>query len=105
MDDLDKENRLVLAVVQALLGVISPNFQAVALVRGRSEWTLHVALRREDEVDRDELADVPGEIEAQLLPLDLALTTEVWIGDDWVASDWRGKEGRLIFSARAIGVS
>jgi len=67
--DLNNENKVVLMVVQALVGAVSPNFRRVAITFDEAMLRLLFVLERESEEDREEIEDVMGEFDALLLSL------------------------------------
>jgi hypothetical protein len=99
-DGLEWENLLVLHVVQALLGSVSPNMRAVSVeaLPGRSA-RVHFALAQESEEDNEEIAEIVGELDA-LFGGDVRIDTEVWAGDRWWDSDWPGRDRRLVYAAK-----
>jgi hypothetical protein len=61
---LEDENLQVLALVQATLGCISPNFQAVSLETPPTGVRLHFVLEAESSEDREEIEEIAFEFEA-----------------------------------------
>ena len=55
--------------MQALLGVISPNFRMVALEFAEPVWQLLFVLESESAVDREEIEDAVGDFDGLLLGL------------------------------------
>ena len=96
---LDRENALVLDVVQAALGLISPRLRAIALRLDRDEASLHVAVTErtpqvDEDVDRlvfefEALQDVPVKVEAV-----------VHVGAPDLG--WPGRAGRLVYLAQPV---
>ena len=62
--DLATWNSVLLSLVQALYGVISPNFRMVAVDHDPDGWRFIFVLEHEDETDREEIDDVLGEFHA-----------------------------------------
>lgn len=61
---LHEWNLQALAVVQAMLGAVSPNFRMVTLGHDGQSWHLRVTLERHDEEDREEIENVVVQWEA-----------------------------------------
>jgi hypothetical protein len=61
---LARENDMTLALVQALLGVPSPNFRAVTIETRPTEILIRVYLESESTIDREEVDDLLTEFEA-----------------------------------------
>ena len=102
-DEVAWENEVVLNVVQVLCGGISANMRAIAVEvdpNGRRA-IVHFALRRNRESDREEIDDRISELYALFdQPLQVDISATVWVGRDWVRSDWVGREQRLVYSAK-----
>src|SRR5262249_21858875 len=62
---LDEWNSTTLALVQALLGAVSPNFRMVALFADGDVWRLQFTLETDNALDREEIDDIASEFEAQ----------------------------------------
>jgi hypothetical protein len=61
---LDTWNQCTLALMQALLGAVSPNFRMVTLANDGGVWKLQFVLQSESGADREEIEDVASEFEA-----------------------------------------
>ncbi|MFT4173664.1 MAG: hypothetical protein QM639_13960 [Rhodocyclaceae bacterium] len=66
VQDVNEQNRVAVTLMQALWGVISPNFRMVALSVERPVWQLHFVLEKEDPVDREEIEDSVAEFDSLL---------------------------------------
>lgn len=66
MSQLDRENSLVLALVQAMVGAVSQNFRRVSLHFMDDSVRLEFVLRHESKEDREEISDIEFEFEALL---------------------------------------
>ena len=55
---LEKMNRQTLALMQALLGSISPNFRMVTLEYDEGMWRLIVILEHDSSYDREEIEEI-----------------------------------------------
>lgn len=95
------ENHVALACSRALLGSISPNFQAVSfLATFDSRVEVYFALDADDADDRAEiLEEFPFELDV-LLDGRVEIISRIWIGPDWPRSDWHGRDNRLVFARR-----
>lgn len=62
--DLQEWNLQSLTVVQAMLGVPSPNFRRVTLDHDGEQWRIAFVLEREDADDREEIEDFETEWDA-----------------------------------------
>lgn len=62
--NLAYENQQALALVQALWGVISPNFRSVSFQCLGEAVQIYVILEHEDATDREEIEDLVPEFEA-----------------------------------------
>ncbi len=96
---LDNENSQALSLVQALLGAISPNMRAVALVTRDSRVTLRFLLAEDWEEDREEVEDIAFEFEA-LQPKPVAVQTEVLVDERPIAA--LGNLGRMVFLRKEL---
>jgi len=94
---LERENRLVLDVVQAALGLISPEIRAISVKRDSSRITLYVAVwARNAQVDED-IDDLVFELEA-LQDGPITLEASIFVGAP--SGDWPGISGRSIYMAK-----
>jgi hypothetical protein len=90
-------NLMVLSLVQALLGAVSPNMRMVYLGRGESRWRLVFVLERDDAEDREEASDVATEFEAlQARPIDYEL--QVIVSSDDL--EWPDPPSRVVYRRR-----
>jgi hypothetical protein len=62
--NLEYENQQALTLMQALLGVISPNFRSVSFECNGENVQIYVILEHEDTEDREEIFDLVSEFEA-----------------------------------------
>jgi len=62
--DLQEWNLQSLAVMQAMLGMPSPNFRRVSLGHDGAQWLIGFALEREDADNREEIEDFETEWDA-----------------------------------------
>lgn len=100
-DFLERENRLVLAVVQCLVGRMSCNIQAVAIdAESEGAVRLYFALRSDDKEDRAEIADLANYVPDAMIEGDLEVALDVWIGEDWLSEEWPGINKRRVFALR-----
>lgn len=101
LDDSHKtlENIVVLYMVQAMLGLVGPNLQAVAVGVTPAGLTVHFAFREIGEDEREDAEDIADDLGALLdneqLPAGWRITTELYTGG---ADDgWPGVNARRVF--------
>ncbi|MGK2964618.1 MAG: hypothetical protein ACSLFM_03335 [Tepidiformaceae bacterium] len=96
---LEWQNRLVLAVVQALVGAISEAIRAVAISTDIDEQSLDVyfAMRDPGQADIDLTDEIITDISA-LTSGEILVRPHIWTGDEWTAG-WPGGSQRLVFAA------
>ncbi len=97
--ELDLENLVVLALVQAMVGAVTPSMRAIAVdvdpVAGTA--VLHVALSEVDGTADSLLAEVADDVNHYSGDA-VAVSVETWIGQDWAAG-WPGRELRMVYAA------
>ena len=82
MIPLDKENRLALNLIQALLGAPSRNFRRIGLRVEEESVGIQIILAEESDRDREEIADVILAFEAlQQGPVPIELQVLIHAGD------------------------
>ena len=97
---LERENRLVLDVVQAALGLISREMRAISVKRDSNRIDLYVAVHeRNAQVDED-VEDLVFELEA-LQDGPIAIEASVFVGAP--NADWPGSSGRRVYVAKEVG--
>lgn len=96
---LQLENTVVLAAVQALVGAITPSVAAVAVeVDAESETAiLHVALADADNTITAVLDEVADDVN-QYSQDAVAVSVQTWVGEDWT-SGWPGRDHRMVYAA------
>jgi hypothetical protein len=94
--NISEKNMASVMLMQALLGAISPNFRMVAVSFSEGKWKVGFWLEKEDEIDREEIEDVLGELDGLVLemenpPSEISAVTEIFGGTlpRLDASDWR----------------
>lgn len=93
----DYENRLVLALVQAMIGAISQNFRRVSLEVMDDGVRLEFVLNQESEEDREEISDIGFEFEAlQSTSIDVTIDVLVTTEELWKVP----LSGRVVFGRR-----
>ena len=83
--DLNTKNMITVMFMQALLGVISPNFRRVALKFDELAWDLSFVLEANDATDRDEIKDAVDEFSCLLSDINInnvKLKTEIIINPE-----------------------
>ena len=95
---LELENKVVLAAVQALFGAVTPSMAAITVqVDGdREEAILHVALKHEDATIGSLLEEIADDVN-QYSEDAVAVTVRTWVGDDWT-TDWPGLDFRKLYA-------
>ena len=97
MSQRDYENRLVLALVQAMIGAISQNFRRVSLEVMDDGVRLEFVLNQESEEDREEISDIGFEFEAlQSTSIDVTIDVLVTTEELWKVP----LSGRVVFGRR-----
>jgi hypothetical protein len=96
---LEWQNRLVLAVVQALVGAISEAIRAVAISTDTDEQSLDVyfALRDPKKADLELIDEIITDISA-LTSGEVLVRPHIWTGEEWTTG-WPGGTKRLVFAA------
>lgn len=95
---LDWENRVVLSVVQALLGFVTPLLRGVAVELDGDTVTIHFAVSELDAETADDIADVIGDVEGLLWPTEVNVTSNVHQGE--AGPDWEGRQHRMVLLAK-----
>ena len=74
-------NSTSMALVQAMLGAVSPNFRQVNLCREDDEWILSFFLESDSEEDREEIEHITVQFEAfHDRPVDMKI--EITVGSE-----------------------
>ena len=82
MEDLEKLRFYTLCLMQALLGVVSPNFRRVSLSLEGDRVLITVVLEHDDADDQEEIDDLQTEFEALCPgPVDYEVDIQVSAGD------------------------
>lgn len=93
------ENRLALAVVQALLGFVSPVLRGVAIEIDGDEVIIHFAVASLDSETSDDIDDMVGDVEGLMWPDQVTVKSKIREG---VAdASWEGRQHRLVLLAKA----
>lgn len=92
-------NHLVLALVHALLGLVSPNFRMVALKNDGEVWRLQFVLETDSEMDREAIDDVATEFES-LLSHGIRYEIEITITAGEIS--WPSAPTRVVFRRREM---
>jgi hypothetical protein len=91
---LELWNQCTLALVQALLGAVSPNFRMVTLSHAGGTWRIHFVLEHESNSDSEEIEDVAAEFDAlQSSPIRYEVETTVSAG----TLAWPAAPTRVVF--------
>jgi hypothetical protein len=95
--DLAEWNRQTVALVQALLGAISPNFRMVSLNYINECWSIRIVLSNDDSEDRSEIAEIISEFEAlQDGPISCKIDIDIESG----VLAWPSPPERVVFRRR-----
>ena len=77
-EELVRENAQVLNLVQAMIGLVTPNTRGVSLVSRPESVHLYFLLEHDDEGDREEIDDIVFELQAlQQGPIDVQVSVIV----------------------------
>ncbi len=95
---LEWENRVVLTVVQALLGFASPILRGVAVEIDGKTVTVHFAVSELDEATKEDVADVIGDVEGLLWPETPEVRSRIVIGS--AGPGWDGRQYRMVLLAK-----
>lgn len=90
---------MVLTVVQALLGFVSPSLRGVAVEFDGNNVTVHFAFSEIDSETSDDVDDVIGDVEGLLWPTEVNVKPSVRHGT--AGLDWEGRQHRLVLLAKA----
>ena len=90
---------MVLAVVQAMVGAITPNVLAVSVFADAADSRLDVFLAVDGNDPRlEELVDqVVLDIDA-LTACAVRIEAHIWEGTTWVSDSWEGRRKRFVFA-------
>lgn len=95
---LQWENRVVLTVVQALLGLASPGLDGVSVDVRPTAVTIHLSYRQADQLIDELVEDLVSEVEAWLWPEPVSVDCRVHIGSPYAS--WAGRDHRLVVLSR-----
>ena len=97
-EQVDRENRYVLATIQAMLRLIAPAVRAVALQVGADDLRLRFWTDGDEAEVTEDADDVVFELEALLLPENPRISVEIIRGIPPV--DFHKFAGRMIYWAK-----
>ncbi|WP_245670150.1 hypothetical protein [Micromonospora mirobrigensis] len=95
--DLVRENRLVLDVVQAALGLISREMRAISVELRLDRVILHVAVHERNAQVEEDVEDLVFEL-AALQDGQIEIESSVFVGEP--NSGWPGSSGRRVYVAK-----
>jgi len=81
-------------MVQALLGLVSPVFNGVAVEIEDNLITVHFALANTDESTIEDVTDVIGDVEGLLLPEAPDVRSRLFVGS--AGPGWEGRQHRMV---------
>ena len=87
---LDRENKQVLNLVQALLGAITPNYRAVFINVTEGDISIKFVLEKDSSEDKEEIRDIVFEFEA-LQEKSLKVGCEVLISTSVLENMYAGR--------------
>ncbi|TCB94442.1 hypothetical protein E0H26_21200 [Micromonospora zingiberis] len=94
---LERENRLVLDVVQAALGLISRVMRAISVDLDSNRIILHVAVHEHSAQVDEDIEDLVFELEA-LQDGSIAIESIIFVGAP--SAGWPGNTGRRVYVAK-----
>ncbi len=94
---LEEENGLVLDVVQATLGLISPHMRAISVGFGPGRIVLYFAVEDGGDDVEEGVNDIVFELDA-LRGGSTAIEAVIYVGDP--AASWPGREARAVYLAK-----
>jgi hypothetical protein len=100
--DLEFQNYVVLAIVQALVGAVRPEVVAITVSSSleRGCLDLFVLVTEATEQVREILDEVETDLDA-LLSGAVRIKSHLSVGTDWTGSDWPGRSERPVFARSA----
>jgi hypothetical protein len=93
----ERENKLVLDVVQAALGLISPEMRAISIVLEPGRVVLHLAVHVHNAQVDEDVEDLVFELEA-LQDRAVTVMSAIFVGAP--DASWPGNLGRRVYMAR-----
>lgn len=101
MGSLERENVLVLQTVQALIGLISSNMQAISIQLEDERVIVHFAVRRITSELEEDIDDIIFELDA-LIPGWMTAEAQVYVGKP--DSNWIGRNFRKVYMEKPATV-
>lgn len=93
----DQWRLMIVSLVQAMLGAISPNFRMISISHDGSMWCICFFLERESEEDRIEIEDIACEFESLQESL-IEYRVSIVVGDSEIP--WPKLPERVIYKRR-----
>jgi hypothetical protein len=97
--ELEFQNAVVLAVVQALIGAVRSEVVAVTVATSKERETLDLYWLVTD--ISEQLREIVDEVEADLDALlsgSVRIVSDLSVGSDWTDSSWNGRRHRVVFA-------
>lgn len=94
---LERENRLVLDVVQAALGLISQEIEAISFDLTAGHINLYIAVRERSQYVDEDVEDLVFEVEA-LQDDPVTIEPHIFVGSP--GPEWPGNVGRRVYLAK-----
>ncbi|WP_290052612.1 hypothetical protein [Amycolatopsis solani] len=98
MTELERENILVLQLVQASIGLISPEIYAISIQLQDSHVTVHFAVQKVTSALREDVDDIIFELDA-LIPG--SMTSKALIHQGMPDSHWTGRQYRMVYMRKS----
>ena len=102
MSELEFQNRVVLTVVQALVGAVRPEVVAVTLATSYDSQAadLYFLVTEVSEDLRETVDEIKTDLDA-LLSGSVRISSHLDVGPDWTDANWSGRHHRPIFARSA----
>jgi hypothetical protein len=97
---LEWENRVVLQLVEALLGLITPEMRGVAIEFDGDDLVVHVAVSETFDGLVADVEEVVAELEGGLWPSSPEVSSRVYVGSAANNGGWAGRQHRLVYLAK-----
>ncbi|GAA1717106.1 hypothetical protein GCM10009765_77040 [Fodinicola feengrottensis] len=92
---LEQENQIVLGVVQALLGLITPAIGAISVKFDNDVVTLYFAVSAHSPELEADVDDISFELDAQFTDHFPRIQSQIFLGEP--GQDWPGRSHRLVY--------
>jgi hypothetical protein len=96
--ELPRENQMVIYLVQALLGLVSPKMLGVALEFSNGAVIVHVAVSQKDDEIVEDIEELIADFQGFLWPDRTEISEKIHAGP--ANQTWPGREHRLVLLAK-----